>query len=87
MALEEWDGYVVGEQGWFEVLDPSGEDWHWVHGEIIRLYADPEEAVWALLRTLEGPRLCRLSGYAGHDEEEAHAPRFAPAPERRQRRG
>lgn len=86
MSLKDWNGYSVGESSWFEVLDCDGASWHWVHGTIVCLVADPEEAVWGLLQTLAGPRLCRLSGYAIHGEEAEHPPHFAPPAGQRPRR-
>jgi|GEM_PF-2199869 hypothetical protein len=60
MAVEEMNGYVVGQYGWIEVLDAAGERWHWVQGEIVRLIPGAEEAPWALIRTRLGTVLCRL---------------------------
>jgi len=54
MPVNETKGYHVGQYGWIEVFDLTGEARRWLQGEIVRLIPVSEIVVWALIKTPAG---------------------------------
>ncbi|HEY7745503.1 MAG TPA: hypothetical protein VIA07_04135 [Desulfuromonadales bacterium] len=60
MPGREVGDYYVGQHGWIEVLDGTGNRRFWVEGEIVRLIPVSETIAWALIRTRMGTGLYRV---------------------------
>ena len=60
MPLKEADGYHVGQHGWIDVLDSSGNHSFRVRGEIVSLIPASDNAIYALIRTEMGSGVFRV---------------------------